>query len=133
MLRATASLFAALFLFAAILQYNDPDPVGWVAIYLAACMSCLVTVVKRTDWELSAAAGMVALVWALTLLPEAAKVHISELFAAWEMANPHIEVAREMYGLLIIFAVCVPLARQQWSAARAAELRTPGQKAPEGD
>lgn len=130
MMRLAASAFAALFLFAALLQYNDPDPVAWVAIYLAACMSCLVTAFRRTDWELSASVAGVALVWALTLLPEAARVPLAHLFAAWEMADERIEVAREMYGLLAIFAVCAPLARQQWSAARAAELRTTGRDAP---
>lgn len=130
MTRLAASAFAALFLFAALLQYNDPDPVAWVAIYLAACMSCLVTAFRRTDWELSAAVAGVALVWALTLLPEAARVPLAHLFAAWEMADVRVEIAREMYGLLIIFAVCAPLARQQWSAARAAELRTTGRDAP---
>lgn len=122
MMRLTASAFAALFLFAALLQYNDPDPVAWVAIYLAACMACLVTVLRRTDWALSAAVAAVALGWALTLLPEAARVPLTQLFAAWEMADQRIEIAREMYGLLIIFAVCAFLARQQWSATRAASL-----------
>lgn len=27
--------FAALFLFGAVVQLNDPDPVRWVAIYMA--------------------------------------------------------------------------------------------------
>ena len=130
MTRLAASAFAALFLFAALLQYNDPDPVAWIAIYLAACMSCLVTVFRRTDWELSAAVAGVALIWGLTLLPVAASVPVAHLFAAWEMANARVEIAREMYGLLIIFAVCAPLARQQWSAARAAELRTTDRDAP---
>lgn len=130
MMRLAASAFAALFLFAALLQYNDPDPAAWVAIYLAACMSCLVTVFRRTDWELSAAVAGVALVWALTLLPQAWHVPVPELFAAWEMANERVEVAREMYGLLVVFAVCAPLARLQWSAARAAELEAPGKHRP---
>jgi hypothetical protein len=123
MARVLAAAFAALFGFAALLQYNDPDALAWIALYLAACMSCLLTVFRRTEWELSAATGLVALIWALTLLPRAAHVPIAELFAAWEMADAHIEVAREMYGLLVVFAVCAPLARQQWSAARAAELK----------
>jgi len=126
MMRAAASCFAALFVFAALLQHNDPDPLRWIAIYLAACMSCLVTAFGRTDWELSAATAGVALLWALALLPEAWHVPLTELFADWEMADARIEVAREMYGLLVVFAVCAPLARQQWSAARAAELKPPG-------
>jgi Transmembrane family 220, helix len=30
-------VMAVLFLFAAVVQYNDPDPVRWMAMYLAAC------------------------------------------------------------------------------------------------
>lgn len=125
MVRAVASAFAALFLLAAVLQHNDPDPLPWIAIYLAACLSCLVTVFRRHDWGLSAATGGIALLWALVLLPQGAGVPLTELFAQWKMADARVETAREMYGLLLVFAVCAPLARQQWSAKRAAELKPP--------
>ena len=34
-------LMAALFFFGAAVQYNDPDPVRWVAIYIAGAVACL--------------------------------------------------------------------------------------------
>ena len=125
MTRALAFAFALLFLFAAAVQYNDPDPLAWMAIYLAAAAACLVTARGRTDWQLAAATATVALIWALTLLPEAWSVPVLGLFASWEMADARIEVAREMYGLLIVFAACAMFARQQWTAGRAAELKPP--------
>lgn len=121
-MRAAAYAFAGLFLFAAVLQYNDPDPLVWIAIYLGACVSCVLAARGHTDWRWGAATAAVALAWALTLLPQAWRVAPLEMFQAWEMANESVEVAREMYGLLMVFAVCAVLARHQWSARRAGEL-----------
>ena len=126
MMRAVAAAFAALFLFAAALQYNDPDPLAWMAIYLAACAACIVTVRRRSDWQLAAGTATVALIWALTLVPEAWDVPLHDLVASWEMKDARVELAREMYGLLIVFAVCATLGRQQWTRARAAELKPRG-------
>lgn len=125
MARRLALAFAVLFLFAAAVQYNDPDPLAWMAIYLAAAGSCLVTARARTGWQLAAGTAAVALVWALTLAPTAWSVPPLQLLAGWEMRDERVEVAREMYGLLLVFAACVALARQQWSAGRAAELKPP--------
>lgn len=124
-MRALAAAFVLLFLFAAALQYNDPDPLAWMAIYLAATGACLVTARGRTEWHLATGTAIVALIWALTLAPEAWDVPLAELFASWEMKDARVEVAREMYGLLIVAAVCGAFARQQWSAGRAAELKPP--------
>lgn len=129
MLRPAAYAFAGLFLFAAALQYNDPDPLGWIAIYLAASGSCLFAARGSSDWRWSAATAAIALAWALTLLPQAWRVPPFEMFQAWEMANESVELAREMYGLLLVFAVCVTLARHQWSVRRVGEL-APAKPAP---
>jgi hypothetical protein len=122
MLRPVAYAFAGLFLFAAALQYNDPDPLRWVAIYVAAAVSCAMTARGRTDWPISAVTAGIALGWALVLLPHAWRVPPFEMFNAWEMADERIEVAREMYGLLLVFGACAVFARHQWSARRAREL-----------
>ena len=108
--RTVAAVFSLLFLFAAAVQYNDPDPFGWIAIYLAAAASCLITVLRRADGWLAAATAAAALVWASTLAPLGLQVPPASLFAEWEMQDERIEIAREMYGLLIVAAVCAPLA-----------------------
>jgi hypothetical protein len=121
-LRPLAAAFALLFLLAAALQYNDPDPIQWMAIYLAACASCLTTVRGRTDWRLATATAAVSLLWALALMPHAWDMPLLQLLGDWGMSDPRVERAREMYGLLLVFAVCAAFGRQQWSARRAAEL-----------
>jgi hypothetical protein len=107
--RALNALFALLFFFGAAVQYNDPDPIRWMAIYLAACVACVTAVVRRTPWWLPAITAVIALLWALTLAPRVfPNVRITELFAAWEMKDERVEEGREMYGLLIIF-VCMSM------------------------
>lgn len=94
---------AILFVFAAILQYNDPDPLRWMAIYLSAAGVFVLYIVDRLRWPIPLIIGLIALTWAGTLAWRVwGRVSISELFAAWEMANPVVEEAREMSGLLIV-------------------------------
>ena len=103
MFRLLSAVFAGLFLLGAAVQYNDPDPVGWMLIYLAAAVSCALAARGRVGWQFPATVGLVALIWAATLVPSVAgKVRPGELVGAWEMKDERVEEGREMYGLLII-------------------------------
>lgn len=96
-------VMAAAFLFSVVVQYNDPDPVRWMAIYGAALVVCVLAITNRGRWPLAAGIGLVALAWALALAPDViGKVRFSELFEAFEMKDERVEVAREMGGLLIV-------------------------------
>ena len=94
----------ALFLLGFVVQYNDPDPVRWMAIYAAAFTVCLVVALGR---PLPPAApiivGLVALAWALaTIIPGPGVSLYSHMFDAWEMKSVPVEEAREGSGLMII-------------------------------
>jgi hypothetical protein len=103
--RILNGLLGALFLLGAVVQYNDPDPVRWAAIYLAAAMACVLAALGRGHWATPVAVGVVAAVWAATLARSVlGQVAPSELVGAWEMKDARVEVGREMYGLLIIAA-----------------------------
>lgn len=96
-------LMTAAFLFSVVVQYNDPDPLLWMAIYGAAAIVCILTIKGRGWWPLPAAVGLIALVWALSYAPQViGKVRFGELFEAFEMKDERVEVAREMGGLLIV-------------------------------
>jgi hypothetical protein len=113
--RAIYSVLALLFLFGAVVQYNDPDPLGWMAIYIAAAVACIAGALRRATVWLPATIAVVALLWALTLAPRAfPNVQIPELFAAWEMKNERVEEGREMYGLLVICAAMISLVFNAW-------------------
>ena len=107
MFRLLNGAMALLFLFGAAVQFNDPDPVAWMAIYVAAATACALAIAGKLRWWLAAGVALVAFVWAATLAPAAfPNVRVAEMFGAWEMANQRIEVGREMYGLLLI-AICM--------------------------
>ena len=115
MIRTFSALMALLFLVGAAVQYNDPDAFRWIAIYLAASAASFLATIGRLRWPFPAAMALIALLWALTLAPRVfPSVRISEMFAAWEMANERVEEGREMYGLLIISLWMSVLAIAAW-------------------
>jgi hypothetical protein len=104
-LRAANGAMAALFAFAAAVQYNDPDPLRWMALYLAAAAACVLAVLHRLPRWGPAVVGLAALAWAVTLAPHVlGHVGWGEMVQAWEMKDVRVEEGREMYGLLIVAA-----------------------------
>jgi len=94
---------AALFAFAAAVQYNDPDPLRWMAIYGLAMLACGLALAGRLSWLPPALVGLIALVWAGTLAPGVVgRVSVGELFQSYGMLSPAVEEGREMGGLLIV-------------------------------
>ena len=118
LLRALNGFMALLFLFAAAVQYNDPDPLQWMAIYAAAAVLSGLAAWRITifPWLAPALVGLIALLWAASIAPRAlGKVPLSEMFRSWEMKSPVVEENREMFGLLIVTAwmVVLTLARRR--------------------
>ena len=95
---------ALLFAFAAALQLNDPDPLRWIAIYVAACALSLIMFYKRRVMPaLVLAVLLIAIAWAASITfggPAASEY--GHMFDAWEMKSPSVEEAREASGLLIV-------------------------------
>lgn len=111
MARALPGFLALLFLFGAAVQVNDPDPLRWMAIYLAAAGGCLLAAMGRLRWRFPAAVALAAFLWAASLAPRVVPAFPARgLFGAWEMADARVEEARELAGLLIIGACMAVLA-----------------------
>ena len=101
------ALFGLLFLFAVAVQYNDPDPLRWMAIYAAAAATCALWLFRKLPLWLPVATGVVALLWALDWGRTAwGGPSFFSLFEHWEMKSVPIEEAREMWGLLIVAGWC---------------------------
>jgi hypothetical protein len=101
---ANAVLLLA-FLFSAAVQYNDPDPLRWMAVYGAAAAVCVAELLRRTRLAYPLAVAIVALGWAATIAPRViGAVRFTDMFAEFEMKNAGVEESREMYGLLIVAA-----------------------------
>lgn len=123
MFRVLDVLFAALFLFAASLQWNDPDPVRWVLIYTAAAAACVAALRRPRSWMLPGAVALVALGWAFALAARVVgQVELRSIFAEFKMtrSDPLQEEAREAVGLLLVAAWCAVLGVRAVRARRRA-------------
>jgi hypothetical protein len=98
-----ALIFGLLFLVGAAVQYNDPDPLRWAAIYLAAAVTSFAAALGRLTRPVPILVGIVALIWAAMLAPRVFEHgEFASMFSGWEMANTEVEESREFWGLLII-------------------------------
>ncbi len=94
---------AILFLFAVAVQYNDPDPLRWMAIYGLAALACGLWLAGRLPRLGPVVIGLAALAWAATLAPGVVgQVSMGDLFESYAMKSEPVEEAREMGGLLIV-------------------------------
>ena len=111
-LRVVSALMTGLLAVAVAVQYNDPDPIRWMALYGAACaLSALVVVRGRAPTLPVVIVGLVALVWGLFAARSAyGRSHLAEMFQYWEMKSPAVEEAREASGLLLVAAWMAVLA-----------------------
>jgi hypothetical protein len=112
-LRRVNAVVAAVFLLSAALQYNDPDPWGWAAIYVAAGIACLLHGRVAVTWARAAASlvAAAAAIWALVLAPQALPgFRLTDLARSMKAESPEIELSRELLGLVIVLAWMVVLA-----------------------
>jgi hypothetical protein len=99
-LRIPNAIFSLLFAYATIVQYNDPDPIPWILIYLAATAVCATSVLRRIPWRIPLAVGVVAALWMATLIPE--------VFGGDGFTGN--EIQRESGGLLVVWTWMILLA-----------------------
>jgi hypothetical protein len=100
------ALMAALFALAAVVQFNDPDPVRWAVLYGLSCLLSLGPLFGRRVPPLACAAvGGAALAWGLWWMAAGPGTGAyARMFDAWEMRSMAIEEAREASGLLLVAA-----------------------------
>jgi len=110
--RGMNGLATCVFLFFAVVQHNDPDPVRWMAIYLAAALCCALELIGRLRWPLPAVTAVVALVWIGIWAPRViGQVDWGHALSSAGMSgNEKEEAARETGGLVITAAWSVALA-----------------------
>lgn len=99
------ALFALMFGFSVVVQVNDPDPLGWVAVYGLAVLVCVLVIVRRVHPVVPVLVALAALTWAATIAPRVlGRVEFLGMFGAFEMESLAVEESREMYGLLLVAA-----------------------------
>ena len=88
--------------FAAVVQYNDPDPYAWLVLYLAAAGVSFAALWFPDLWKIPAVVAVGAFVWAATLVPTVTQTSFPDLFQSWEMMSREMEEGREFLGLLSV-------------------------------
>jgi hypothetical protein len=102
-MRAANIVMGILFIVAVAVQYNDPDPIQWMAIYGLAAVSCFLALKGKLPWFVPAAIGIVAVIWAATLAPGVMRApSLAGFWGPMHMKTIAVEEAREMFGLLIV-------------------------------
>lgn len=103
-MKALNLLLALLFITFAAVQYNDPDPWGWAALYLYLAAACgMAAFGKSNRWMLLLGLA-VSGIWMLTLLPSFIhwiSMGMPNIIETMKAKQPHIELTREFLGLLL--------------------------------
>jgi hypothetical protein len=103
MMRVLNLVFLALYILSAAVQYNDPDPMRWIALYGAAAVACIVAMSRPAPRWLSALVAAFSIAWIALLVPRVlGQVGISEMFQERGMATMAIEEGREAIGLILV-------------------------------
>lgn len=103
-------IMAAAFIFSIAVQYNDPDPIQWMAIYGLAAAACILSLREKLSWKFSATVGVAALAWACLIAPGVlSRPFPATMFDSFHMTGVADEEARELGGLLIVLAWMVVL------------------------
>jgi hypothetical protein len=103
--------------FACVVQWNDPDPVRWAALYGTAAVVTALVAWGGIGPAAPAALGIISIAWGVALLPSAAGTSFPELFRTWEMMSPGMEVGRESLGLVVVAAWMIVLVRRAGARA----------------
>jgi hypothetical protein len=91
--------FALLLLLCAGLQFNDPDPVRWIAIYAGAAAISVILPLRLRLHPVAVVVGMGAAIWCGYLAaPVVGLVSFSDLFTTMSEKSGLVERAREAIG-----------------------------------
>jgi len=109
---------AALFGLAAAAQWNDPDPLRWVAFYLLAAAASLGGALGRSWRLLERLTAGVAAVVVIALAPALLEAR-GESLASLRMESPDDERARELAGatIVLLWSLGLVIRRRRVSAS----------------
>jgi len=122
-LRVLNVIMMLAFLFSVAVQYNDPDPIQWIAIYGAAAAACILQLRGKLNWKFSAAVAAAALLWVLFILPGViSRPFPVTMVDSFHMTDVADEEAREVGGLLIVTAWMAVLTYYRGRKKKTAEV-----------
>ena len=100
--RYTSYVMAALFAVCVVLQYNDPDPIRWMAAYAAVAIVSALLPSQRAFVPVAYALAIGALVWAAVLLHGVwGRMEVTDVVHKMSEKGGAVEEGREAGGLAI--------------------------------
>ncbi len=102
-------VIALIFVGFAAVQYNDPDPITWIAIYGMMALLLLVNAYRRLPISVSVLPMLAAIVGAILLWPDEYQGIANKMDS-----RPGVELARESLGLAICALSCAYVAWRSW-------------------
>jgi hypothetical protein len=112
-MRGASIVLAVVFVVAAGVQLNDPDPLRWIVGYLVAAALSVMAAMGRARWQPNALAALAFGLWFLTLAPTLWTAE-SAAFTSFQMKAERHEEPREAVGLALCTVWCAALA--VWAA-----------------
>lgn len=102
-------IFALMFGLFAVVQYNDPDPLQWIALYAGVAVFYVLAAAGRVyRWAIWLWLVW-TLVWAGSLAPEFwnwLQMGAPSIVESMKADKPYVEFTREFLGLLVAAAGC---------------------------
>ncbi len=100
--RALSGIFAAIFLFGAAVQWNDPDPLRWIAAYLAGAVVSGAAAFGQLPTAPIAVVFAALGVWAALWAPALADSSLDAMQSFGMSGARQEEEVREAWGLLVL-------------------------------
>lgn len=107
--RVAFALCVPLFALCVAVQFNDPDPVPWIAVYACAGLACAFAAARVRVVEFASVVAVIAAVWALSLAPSALSFLRGDKEAmafTMKTGDAEEEEARECGGLVLVVVAC---------------------------
>ena len=103
--RIISIILFLIFLSFALLQWNDPDPVLWIAVYLAIAIASFLRVINKQNRNIVLGVGLIIIVISFSYVPGfiewVSLPEKGEIFGEMVYQKPYIEETREFIGLLM--------------------------------
>ncbi len=97
------AIFLIVYLLCAAVQYNDPDTILWISLYLAAASMCIAEFRPQPPRWPPRIMALISVVWIGTLIPGiVGQVSLDDIFTSMSMTTNAMEQAREIGGLLLV-------------------------------
>jgi len=114
-------ILALIFVVFAVVQFNDPDPLSWILIYLNMAIICAYGIFKKHNSLWLLITGVLYFVYACFLIPGAMEWFRSPnkemLFDdIAKMQNLYIEETREFLGLVICLLAVGGYMLKSWAS-----------------